>query len=297
MIWDFFQSSIQASMIFIFAATGELLSQRSGVLNVGLEGLMLAGALAAFLVAGAVGNPWIGLAAGMVAGGGIGFLHGVLSILLRADQVVSGMGIWIFVLGLTTYIGQPFAGPLKEAGRFEEVVAGLTPMSFIGVVIVLAVWFVLFKTKYGLWIRSTGEDPSVAEVSGLSVMKIRYACVTVGGVLGGLSGAYLALVYNPIWSPNPTMGRGWIALAIVFFSMWRVEFLLLGSFLFGFLWHFALSPAVILTGLPTLSYHFYRMIPFVATILVLVVISSERISRSLGAARPAALGKPYIHEE
>lgn len=297
MNWVFVVAFIQASMIFLFASIGELVDQRSGILNVGLEGLMLVGALGAFIVAGKTGNPWLGFVAGMAAGGIFGLLHGFLSITLKADQVVSGMGIWIFALGLTTYIGQPLSGPLIEAGRMKGIVGGLTPMFFIGLAIVFAVWFVLFKTRIGLEIRSIGEDPSVAEVSGLNVEKIRYFCVITGGVLGGLSGAYLTLIYNPIWSPNPTMGRGWIALAIVFFSMCRPKILIMGAFLFGFLWHFALSSAVILPGLPALSYHFYRMIPFIATIVILAVISSEKISRKLGAARPAALGKPYLHDE
>ena len=294
MNWVFIVAAIQASMIFLFAAIGELIDQRSGILNVGLEGLMLVGALGAFIVAGETGNPWLGFAAGIASGAIFGLLHGFLSITLQADQVVSGMGIWIFALGLTTYIGNPLSGPLAEGGRMEAVIGGLTPMFFIGLAIVFMVWFILFKTRIGLEIRSIGEDPYVAAASGLNVEKIRYSCVIIGGALGGLSGAYLILVYNPIWSPNPTMGRGWIALAIVFFSMGKPRILILGAFLLGFLWHFALSSTEIIPWLPDLSYHFYRMIPFIATIIILIIISSKRISRRLGAARPAALGKPYI---
>ena len=258
---------------------------------------MLVGALGSFVVADATGNPWLGFIAGIAAGGIFGLLHGFLSITLKADQVVSGMGIWIFALGLTTYIGNPLSGPLNDAGKMNGIAGGLTPMFFIGLLIVFAVWFILFKTRLGLEIRSIGEDPYVAEASGLNVEKIRYLCVIAGGALGGLSGAYLILVYNPIWSPNPTMGRGWIALAIVFFSMGKPKILILGAFLLGFLWHFALSSTEIIPWLPALSYHFYRMIPFAATIIILMIISSKRISRKLGAARPAALGKPYIHNE
>lgn len=297
MNWVFVVASIQASMIFLFAAIGELLDQRSGILNVGLEGLMLVGALSAFIIGGLTGNPWMGFIAGVLAGAIFGLLHGFLSITLKADQVVSGMGIWIFALGLTTYIGNPLAGPLAEAGKMRGVIGGLTPMFFIGLVIVLAVWFVLFKTRTGLEIRSIGEDPYVGAASGLNVEKIRYWCVVIGGALGGLSGAYLVLVYNPTWSPNPTMGRGWIALAIVFFSMGKPKILILGAFLLGFLWNFALSSTEIIPILPALSYHFYRMVPFIATIVILIVISSKRFSRRVGAARPAALGKPYIHTD
>ena len=273
MDWVFVVAAIQASMIFLFAAIGELVDQRSGILNVGLEGLMLVGALGSFVVAGATGNPWLGFLAGIAAGAIFGLLHGFLSITLKADQVVSGMGIWIFALGLTTYLGNPFSGPLENAGIMKGVIGGLTPMFFIGLLIVFLVWFVLFKTRIGLEIRSIGEDPYVAEASGLNVEKIRYFCVITAGALGGLSGAYLVLVYNPTWSPNPTMGRGWIALAIVFFSMGKPKILILGAFLMGFLWVFALSSTEIIPWLPALSYHFYRMIPFVATIVILMIIS------------------------
>ena len=295
--WEFTATFIQASMIFLLAATGELVNQRAGVLNVGLEGLMLVGALSAFIIAEITGSAWLGFVGGMVSGGMVGLLHGFLSISLKADQTVSGMGMWILALGMTTYLGQPLSGPLRIDGRLESVVGGLTPMFFIGIVIVCAVWYGLFRTKYGLWIRSAGEDPSVAVVSGLNVKRIRYGCVIFGGIMGGLAGAYLTLVYNPVWSPNPTMGRGWIALAIVFFSMWRPEIMLLGSFLFGLLWHLAISPNALQFLNLNLSYHFYRMIPFIATIVVLTIISSQKISRHIGADKPAALGKPYFDED
>ena len=158
-------------MIFLFAAIGELLDQRSGILNVGLEGLMLVGALGAFIVAGETGNPWLGFGAGIAAGALFGLIHGFLSITLQADQVVSGMGIWIFALGLTTYIGNPLSGPLAEGAKMDGILGGLTPMFFIGLAIVFMVWFVLFKTRIGLEIRSVGEDPYVAAASGLSVRR------------------------------------------------------------------------------------------------------------------------------
>ena len=146
--WEFTATFIQASMIFLLAATGELVNQRAGVLNVGLEGLMLVGALSAFIIAEITGSAWLGFVGGMVSGGMIGLLHGFLSISLKADQTVSGMGMWILALGMTTYLGQPLSGPLRIDGRLESVVGGLTPMFFIGIVIVFVVWYGLFRTKY-----------------------------------------------------------------------------------------------------------------------------------------------------
>ena len=230
----------------------------------------------------------------MAAGGVLGLLHGFLSITLKVNQVVSGLGIWIFALGFTTYIAQPYAGPLGM-GMLWVRIFGISPFFFIGIAVVFVVWAILFKTNLGLKIRSVGEDPLVAEISGIKVERLRYLCVIIGGSLGGLSGAYLALSYSPIWSFNPTMGRGWIALALVFLSMWKPWFLLAGALLFGTVWQLALSPELI-PLLPTLPLYFYRMLPFAVTIIVMVLISMERFRKKWGLAKPAALGLPYIKE-
>lgn len=288
-MWEFLVRSLDASMIFTIAALGELIGQRSGVLNVGVEGVMLFGATLGFITAKITGSYLLGFLVGIAVGGLIGLLHAFFSITLGGDQVVSGMGIWILGFGLTTYIGSPFTGPLGM-GRIPSIL-GLSPFFFLSVILVVITWFILSKTSLGLRIRSVGENPSVAEVSGINVAKTRYACVIVAGMLMGLSGAIYSLDYNPVWSYNVIMGWGFIALALVFFSMWNPFILLTGSLLFGIFWQFSLSPELVLPGI--LSRYIWRTVPFIITLGVLLFISTKWFRTRWGAAKPEALGLPY----
>ena len=229
-MWEFIARSLEASTIFTFAALGELINQRSGILNVGIEGVMLFGATLGFIAAQSTESYLLGFLVAIVIGGLLGLLHGFFSITLGVDQVVSGMGIWILGFGLTTYIGNPYTGPLGLP-RIPTVL-GLSPFFYVGIALVVVSWFVLSKTSLGLRIRAVGENPSVAEVSGIDVTKTRYLCVTAGGVLMGLAGAIYSLDYNPVWNYNFLMGWGFIALALVFFSMWNPFILLGGSLLY-----------------------------------------------------------------
>jgi len=291
-MWEFIARSLEASTIFAFAGLGELISQRSGILNVGIEGVMLFGATLGFMAAQSTDSYVLGFLLGIAIGGLLGLLHGFFSITLGADQVVVGMGIWILGFGLTTYIGNPYTGPLGM--KRIATISGLSPFFYLGVVLVAAAWFVLSKTSLGLKIRSVGEDPSVAEVSGINVSKIRYLCVTVGGMLGGLAGAIYALFYNPVWNYNFLMGWGFIALTLVFFSMWNPVILLGGSLLFGTLWQFSLNPQLVLPGV--MSRYIWRTVPFAITIAVLLIISTKWFRLRWGAAKPEALGTPYAKE-
>jgi len=291
-MWEFLARSLDVSMIFTFAALGELISQRSGVLNVGIEGVMLFGATLGFITAQSTGSYLLGFLVGIAIGGLLGLLHGFFSVTLGADQVVVGMGIWILGFGLTTYIGNPYTGPLGME-RIPTIL-GLSPFFYVGIALVVVSWFVLSKTSLGLRIRSVGENPSVAEVSGIDVTKTRYLCVTIGGMLMGLSGAIYSLFYNPVWNYNFLMGWGFIALALVFFSMWNPLILLGGSLLFGTLWQLSLNPQLVLPGV--LSRYIWRTIPFVITIGVLLIISTKWFRIRWGAARPEALGTPYVKE-
>lgn len=291
-MWEFIARSLEASTIFTFAALGELIDQRSGVLNVGIEGVMLFGATLGFIAAQSTGSYLLGFLVGMAIGGLLGFLHGFFSITLGADQVVSGMGIWILGFGLTTYIGNPYTGPLGM--KRIPTILGLSPFFYVGIVLVVISWFVLSKTSLGLRIRSVGEDPSVAEVSGIDVTKTRYLCATIGGMLMGLSGAIYSLFYNPVWSYNFLMGWGFIALALVFFSMWNPVILLGGSLLFGTLWQLSLNPQLVLPGV--LSRYIWRTVPFIITIGVLLIISTKWFRTRWGAAKPEALATPYVKE-
>jgi ABC-type uncharacterized transport system permease subunit len=291
-MWEFFARSLEASTIFTFAGLGELIDQRSGVLNVGIEGVMLFGATLGFIAAQTTGSYWVGLLVGIAIGGMLGLLHGFFSVTLGVDQVVSGMGIWILGFGLTTYIGNPYTGPLGM-DRIPTIL-GLSPFFYLGIAFVVVAWLVLSKTSLGLRIRSVGENPSVAEVSGLNVTRTRYLCVTVGSMFGGLAGAIYSLYYNPVWNYNFLMGWGFIALALVFFSMWNPFILLGGSLLFGTLWQLSLNPQLVLPGV--LSRYVWRMVPFVITIVVLLIMSTKWFRLRWGAARPDALAQPYVKE-
>ena len=211
---EFLIRSLDASTIFLIAGLGELFGQRSGIINVGIEGVMLFGATLGFITAQSTGSYLLGFIVGIAVGGLLGFLHGVFSISLGGDQVVSGMGIWILGFGLTTYLGSPFTGPLGME-RIPTIL-GLSPFFYVGIFLAVFIWFVLTRTSLGLRIRSVGENPSVAEVSGINVARTRYLCVTVGGMLMGFAGAIYSLDYNPVWSYNFLLGWGFIALALVF---------------------------------------------------------------------------------
>ncbi|MGD8244033.1 MAG: ABC transporter permease [Anaerolineae bacterium] len=291
-MWEFIARSLEASTIFTLAGLGELIDQRSGILNVGIEGVMLFGATLGFIAAQTTESYVLGFLVGIAIGALLGLLHGFFSATLGVDQVVSGMGIWIVGFGLTTYIGNPYTGPLG----MERIPGflGLSPFFYAGIALVVVSWFVLSKTGLGLRIRSVGEDPSVAEVSGIKVTRHRYLCVTVGGMLGGLAGAVYSLFYNPVWNYNFLMGWGFIALALVFFSMWNPLILLVGSLLFGTLWQVSLNPQLVLPGV--LSRYIWRMVPFAITLGVLLMMSTKWFRHRWGAAKPESLGEPYIPE-
>jgi simple sugar transport system permease protein len=289
---EFLIRSLDASTIFTIAALGELIGQRSGILNVGIEGVMLFGATLGFMAAQTTGSYLVGFLVGIAIGALLGLLHGFFSITLGGDQVVSGMGIWILGFGLTTYIGNPYTGPLGM-DRIPSVL-GVSPFFFVGLLLVLLTWFVLSKTSLGLRIRSVGENPSVAEVSGINVSRTRYLCVIVSGMFMGLAGAIYSLDYNPVWNYNFLMGWGFISLALVFFSMWNPFILLGGSLLFGILWQLSLNPQLVLPGL--LSRYLWRTVPFVITIAVLLLISTKWFRSRWGAAKPEALGQPYVKQ-
>ncbi len=288
-MWEFWVRSLSASTIFTVAALGEIIGQRAGILNVGVEGAMLFGATISFMVAKITGDYLLGFLAGIAVGALIGLLHAFFSVTLGGDQVVNGMGIWILGFGLTAYIGYPYTGPLGLP-RIPTI-AGLSPFFFLSLALAGGIWFFLFKTHPGLKLRSVGENPSVAEVSGINVVRTRYASEMFGGALMGLAGAIYALDYNPVWNYNFLMGWGFIALALVFFSMWNPLLLVGGSILFGALWQISLNPEALLPSV--FSRYVWRTFPFVITIIILVLMSTQWFSSRWGAAKPEALGLPY----
>ncbi|UCD98371.1 MAG: ABC transporter permease [Chloroflexota bacterium] len=291
-MWEFLIRSLDASTIFTIAALGELIGQRSGILNVGVEGVMLFGATLGFIAAQTTGSYLVGFLVGIAIGGLLGMLHGFFSITLGGDQVVSGMGIWILGFGLTTYIGNPYTGPLG-LDRISPIF-GLSPFFFLGILLVGITWFILSKTSLGLRIRSVGENPSVAEVSGINVTRTRYLCVVVSGMLMGLAGAIYSLDYNPVWNYNFISGWGFIALALVFFSMWNPFIMLAGSLLFGTLWQLSLNPQLVLPGV--FSRYIWRTVPFTITVGVLLFMATKWFRTRWGAAKPEALGQPFLKD-
>jgi general nucleoside transport system permease protein len=291
-MWEFFARSLNASTIFTIAALGELIGQRSGILNVGIEGVMLFGATLGFIAAKTTGSYLMGFLVAIAVGGLIALIHGFFSITLGGNQVVNGMGIWILGFGLTAYIGYPYTAPLGM-DRIPEI-AGLSPFFFVGVALTILAWWVFSKTALGLKIRSVGENPSVAEVSGMNVTRTRYLSVITSGMLMGLAGAIYSLDYNPVWSINFLLGWGFIALALVFFSMWNPFLLFGGSILFGTLWQLSLNPQLVLPDI--MSRYLWRTVPFIITIGALVLMSTKWFSAKWGAAKPEALGLPHEKE-
>jgi ABC-type uncharacterized transport system permease subunit len=280
---------LNASTIFIIAGLGELFSQKSGVINVGIEGVMSIAGLAAFIGAQMTGNIWIGMIVGVLAGGLMGLVHAFFSISLRLSQILSGLGIWLFGIGFTSYYGRTFTGPLMAPSI--KTPFGLTPLFFLGIALIFFFQFLLQKTHFGMKVRAAGEVPSVTDAWGCSVVKIRYLCIVVGSVLSGLSGAYVTIIYSELWSAGVIAGRGWISLALVFSSLWTPTFLLGTSLLMGILW-VSMFSAQMLPGAPTFL---MQMIPYSVAILSMIAYS---LIRAKGKTfMPSALGEPYYPED
>jgi ABC-type uncharacterized transport system permease subunit len=281
--------SLAAAAVFAIAALGELLEQRAGILNVGLEGVMLLSGTFGFIAAKTSGSYLQGFTIAILTGALVGFLHGFFSITLGSNQVVNGMAIWILGFGLTTYIGYPYTGPLGL--KPFPTLGGLPTFFVVALVLAVAIWFLLFKTHLGLELRSVGENPSVAEASGISVTGMRYLAAALAGMLVGLGGAVYSLVYNPVWSYNYLQGWGFIALALVFFSLWNPFLVVVGAIFFGILWQLSLYPELLFPNI--FSRYIWRAMPFIITILVFILLSTRWFRLRWGATKPEALGIAY----
>lgn len=287
----------------IFAGVGELLAERSGVLNLGVEGVMLVGAVSGFAIAVTTGNPWGGVLAAMAAGAILGIAHGWLTVGLGAEQVTSGLALALFGTGLSAFLGKPFIGipnpvpfrPIAVPGASEIPVLGTVLfrhdlLVYLSYVMAAFAWWWIYRTRPGLHLRACGESPQTADAMGVDVGLMRLGAVTAGGALAGLAGAYLSLAYTPAWTENMTGGLGWIAIALVIFATWNPIRLLAGAYLFGAV--DALGFRAQLLGVET-SAILLRMLPYLFTLVVLFVISALR---PLGGV-PEALGRPYFRED
>lgn len=290
---------ITAATPLLLAAIGEVVVERSGVLNLGVEGMMIMGAAVAFAVAVLSGSSWLGVLAGTIAGIAMALLFAGLVLGLGANQVASGLALTIFGLGFSGLIGHSFIGEKREAmGHLQvpglsdlpvigRLIFGEDPLVYLSFALVAGVGFVLFRKRAGLVVRAVGDNHHAAHALGLSVRGVRLAAILFGGACAGLAGVYLSLIYTPFWTPGMTAGRGWIALAIVVFASWQPARAVLGAYLFG--------------GVSILQFHAQGLgfaipaqalaaLPYMTTIIVLFLLSRRRQG---GQAAPACLGQTF----
>ena len=292
-----------AATPLVFAATGELVCEKSGVLNLGVEGMMLIGAVFGFAAVTLTGQPLAGLLAGSLCGLVAALIFALLTLTLLSNQVATGLALTIFGTGLSALVGLDYVGETIEQIRsihipvlsdlpvIGRLLFGHDPLVYLSIIILaLCGWF-LKHTRWGMILRAVGDSDVSAHAIGYPVIAIRYAAVAFGGAMAGLGGAYLSLVYTPLWAENMTAGRGWIALALVVFASWRPSRVLLGAILFGGITILQLNAQAAGLGIPGA---FMSMLPYIATIVVLVLISRDAIRIRLNA--PACLGKPFRAE-
>ena len=294
---------VATSVPLLLAATGELVAERSGVLNLGVEGMMLIGAVAAIAATLATGNPYAGVLAGAAAGALAAMLFAFLTVNLATNQVATGLALTIFATGLSGLIGAPLVGRTAEslAGIAIPLLSSIPVVGailfrqdllfYVAVAMLIAVNWMLFRTRWGMVLRAVGDAHDNAHALGYSVALVRWLAVCFGGMMAGLGGAYLPLVITPHWSDGITAGRGWIALALVVFASWMPWRLLAGALVFGGITILQLTGQARGWALPP---QFLSMMPYVATILALVLISVRvRAKGGATAAPPACLGKPF----
>ena len=296
--------TIIAGTPLLLATLGEIVSERGGILNLGIEGVMSTGAVTAFIITFTTGNPWLGMLAAILIGMLLSSLHGFVSIGLRANQVVSGLAITMLGLGLSGLYGKPYIGrplPVRMPGLD---IPGLSDMPILGsilfnhdwyvylsVLIGVVIWFVLKHTSIGITLRSVGENPQAAEAQGINVNRVKYLAVMTGGGLAGMAGAYLSTAYSGSWNEGITAGRGWIVIALTIFALWQPGGAFLGAYLFGgiFVLQYLLQPLGI-------SPNLLSMLPYASTLLVLFLYGlSPSGKRRMNA--PATLGEPYVRGE
>jgi ABC-type uncharacterized transport system permease subunit len=292
---------ITAATPLVLASLGELVSERAGVLNLGVEGMMVMGAVLAFAATQVTGSPYIGILAGIACGALFSLLFGFLTLTLVANQVATGLALTILGLGISGQIGEPYVG--MSGIKLQPIsiplladIPFLGPLLFkqdlifyLSIALVFGVNWFLFKSRTGLKLRAIGDSHASAHALGIHVIRTRYLAVMFGGACAGLAGAQLSLVYTPQWVENMSAGRGWIALALVVFASWRPLRLLAGGYLFGAVSISQLHAQALGIGIPS---QFLSALPYAATVIVLIVISHNRRMTLINT--PASLGKPFV---
>ena len=298
-------TAVQSGTVLLLPTVGEIFTERSGILNLGIEGMMLIGAFFGFVTAYRSGNPYAGLLAGAVAGACAAMLHAFVCITLRGNQTVSGLALSIFGAGLTGFYGDRFISQRLPSSIPSLEIPGLSRIPVIGpiffdqdivvyasYVLVAGLWFVLYRTRPGVHLRAVGENAKAADAMGVNVSATRYFWTCVGGALAGLGGAYMTCRVNPFWLQGITSGQGWIAVALVVFAMWNPLTALGGSYLFGSI--MALQFQLQAAGV-SINANLLAMLPYVVTFVVIVVATLIVRVRHLGT--PHELGHPYVREE
>ena len=293
-------SLMVAATPILLAALGELVVEKAGVLNLGVEGMMITGAICGFAVAVESGSPVVGFAGAALGGAALSLIFAFLTQYLLSNQVATGLALTLFGLGLSALIGQSYSGlrppptakldlpVLSDLPFLGPVLFGHDWVVYLSIGLVVATWYVLNRTRTGLVIRAVGENHDAAHALGYKVVRVRLAAIAFGGACAGLGGAYLSLVRVPQWTEGMTAGAGWIALAIVVFGSWKAGRVLLGAYLFGGITVLQLNLQAAGVKIPV---EYLSMSPYLITILVLVIMSADKARASLSA--PASLGRPF----
>jgi len=291
---------ITAATPLLFAALGELVTEKSGVLNLGIEGMMIMGAIIGFFTVNSTDSAFIAVIASMIAGALMSSIFALLVLKFHASQVPTGLALTIFGIGLSALIGQSMIGVaydgipklaiplLVDIPVIGNILFNQDALVYLSIFMVVAVPWFLNKTRAGLILRAVGDSHDAAHAMGYSVIKIRFMAILFGGAMSGIAGAYLSLAYSPLWVEGMTAGRGWIALALVVFASWRSGRILLGAYLFGGITVLQLHAQAFGIAVPS---QIMSMLPYLATILVLVIISRDQSKIKLNS--PASLGKPF----
>jgi len=298
---SFILTVITASTPLLLAASGELMVERAGVLNLGIEGMMIMGAACGFAGAYMSGSTLIGALCGIVAGAALSAVFAILTLGLAVNQVAAGLALTILGVGLSGLIGAGFVGEqivpvphlqlpvLTDLPFIGRIVFGEDPFVYVSIALIIAIWLFLYRTRTGLVLRAIGDNHASAHALGYPVLRIRLLAVLFGGACAGLAGAYLPLAYTPFFIPGMTSGRGWIALALVVFASWRPARLVIGAYLFGAVSILGLALQPLQLGMPQ---QVMNMLPYLATVIVLVLISRTR--GTAGSAAPASLGLVFV---
>lgn len=297
-------ATIKAGTPILFATLGAIIMERSGIINLGIEGLMLIGALSGFSTAYFTGSLWLAVLVSFLSAMAAGSIHGLITVYLRGNQIVSGLSLTMFGIGLTALFGRGMVG--RTIDGFAQIdipvlsdipVVGPSVFNhdilvYLSILLVVLIRLFFYKTKWGLYLRSVGENPSAADTSGVNVNAYRMMAVLIGSGLAGIGGGYLSLAYTPFWAENMSAGRGWIAVALVIFAQWNSTRALAGAYLFGGINAVQLRMQAMGTNI---SAHVLQMLPYLFTIVVLV-IATMRLEKG-SSPEPESLGLPYDRED